>query len=60
MIVARSEGDSPIQYANFNQDQACFAVGTERGFTVFNTFPTRVRGSRSAYGLDCGGVCVCA
>ncbi len=26
-------------YASFNQDASCFAVGTEIGFKIFNTYP---------------------
>jgi WD repeat-containing protein 45 len=28
-----------ILYVNFNQDQGCFACGTQSGFKVFNTSP---------------------
>ena len=30
-----------ILIANFNQDGSCFAVGTETGFKVFNSYPYR-------------------
>jgi hypothetical protein len=32
-------GDDGILYVTFNQDASCFAVGTERGFKIYNTFP---------------------
>ena len=28
-----------ILYIGFNQDQGCFACGTQRGFKIFNTHP---------------------
>lgn len=35
--------DSPdtnnILYFSFNQDSSCFAIGTEKGFGIFNTYP---------------------
>jgi hypothetical protein len=31
--------DDAILCVTFNQDTSCFAVGTERGFRIFNTYP---------------------
>ena len=28
-----------ILYMSFNQDSSCFAIGTEKGFGIFNSFP---------------------
>ena len=30
-----------ILYVGFNQDQGCFACGTQKGFKIFNTHPFR-------------------
>lgn len=32
-------GDDQMLYATFNQDASCFAIGTERGFKIFNSYP---------------------
>lgn len=33
------QGDDTMLYVSFNQDSSCFAVGTERGFKIFSTYP---------------------
>jgi len=33
--------DNKILNISFNQDQGCFAVGTEKGFLIFNSYPFR-------------------
>lgn len=35
---------------SFNQDQGCFACGTENGFKIFNTSPYK-----ESYSCDLGG-----
>ena len=34
-----SENPNSILYVNFNQDNSCFAVGTQTGFRIINTIP---------------------
>jgi WD40 repeat protein len=31
--------DDQMLYVSFNQDASCFAVGTERGFKIYNSYP---------------------
>ena len=38
-MVAKTPGAESIQYSGFNQDQDCFAVGTQDGFRIFNSIP---------------------
>jgi len=42
--------EEKILTLNFNQDQGCFAVGTEKGFCLYNTCPLQEKFSR-----DIGG-----
>ena len=35
----KHEGPNKILCTSFNQNQACFACGTETGFKIFNSFP---------------------
>ena len=31
--------EDQMLYVSFNQDSSCFALGTERGFKVYSSFP---------------------
>ena len=39
--------DDQMLYVTFNQDSSCFAVGTEKGFRIFNSFPFKDNFERS-------------
>ena len=41
--------DDSMLYVTFNQDASCFAVGTERGFRIYNTFPFKDNFERSNF-----------
>eukprot|EP00288_Rhodomonas_lens_P010997 CAMPEP_0177745440 /NCGR_PEP_ID=MMETSP0484_2-20121128/30313_1 /TAXON_ID=354590 /ORGANISM="Rhodomonas lens, Strain RHODO" /LENGTH=425 /DNA_ID=CAMNT_0019260075 /DNA_START=234 /DNA_END=1513 /DNA_ORIENTATION=- len=45
--------ETQILYIGFNQDQSCFAVGTNSGFKVFNCSPFKEQVNRE---LDGGGI----
>ena len=32
-------GNTSMLYVTFNQDSSCFAIGTETGFSIYNSFP---------------------
>ena len=38
-----------ILYCSFNQDQGCFAAGTQSGFRIYNTKPFRDQFIRSKH-----------
>lgn len=42
-----SSSNNGIISTSFNQDQGCFACGTENGFKIFNSFPFKDSHQRS-------------
>ena len=47
---SNSKSLGKILVANFNQDGACFAIGTENGFKIFNSSPFRDNFERNLEG----------
>jgi len=41
--------DDSMLYVTFNQDASCFAVGTERGFRIYNSYPFKDNFERSKF-----------
>jgi len=41
--------EDQMLFVTFNQDASCFAVGTEKGFKIFNSFPFKDSFERSNY-----------
>ena len=39
--------EDQMLFVTFNQDASCFAVGTEKGFKIFNSFPFKDSFERS-------------
>ena len=39
--------NNQILFTGFNQNQGCFACGTENGFKIFNSFPFKDSHKRS-------------
>jgi len=41
--------EDQMLFVTFNQDSSCFAVGTEKGFKIFNSFPFKDSFERSKF-----------
>jgi hypothetical protein len=41
--------EDQMLFVTFNQDASCFAVGTEKGFKIFNSFPFKDSFERSKF-----------
>jgi len=39
--------DDQMLYVTFNQDSSCFAIGTEKGFKIYNSYPFKDNFERS-------------
>jgi hypothetical protein len=46
-----STTDDQMLCMTFNQDNSCFAVGTERGFQIYNTYPFKDKFERGTNNL---------
>lgn len=44
-----SKNEDNMLYVNFNQDFSCFAIGTEKGFHIYNTYPYKELFNRSIF-----------
>lgn len=42
-----SKNEENMLYVNFNQDNSCFAIGTEKGFHIYNSYPYKEIFNRS-------------
>ena len=47
--VEGSSSSNQILFTSFNQNQGCFACGTESGFKIFNSFPFKDSHKRSKF-----------
>lgn len=48
MEPLKEEEDQMI-FANFNQDNSCFSIGTEKGYIIYNVYPYKEIFKRSIY-----------
>lgn len=49
-MVEPTKDSSSMLYVTFNQDSSCFAVGTETGFSIYNSYPFKDNFTRDMNG----------
>ena len=51
--LTQTINDDDVLFLTFNSDAQCFAVGTEKGYYIYNTNPFRELFHRSIYTYIC-------
>ena len=48
-IMSKIEESKKVLYLNFNQDNTCISLGTDKGFIIYNISPFKEIYKRSKY-----------